>query len=388
MSLLESSAISLKPAIKSNAPEQTVVAAPSGNSNAESSEKPFKQHFQEEVDNQVKQEQETMPVELLPVDDHVATPVITVLTEQSPEEELPVSDIQEEQVAEIPDLITGNNLPVIETDRQIAGKPVAETVTEPVMQIAIKSRPGSAGATPSLPKGLSQMHLTDSSPDNESAEPVVLDMEVPEIIEELNGQLMTKQKPQFEAQMSTKSELIELVKMTRGAVAQSPASVVTDSSLKSLNIDSSTQSLPLNTPLQQKQWGNEFAQRISMLVNNGQQQVAEMRLNPARLGSIGVRIQIEDDKANISFVTSHQSVKEAIEVSLPRLKDQLEQQGLDLGDVDVSARDSEQAGADSDKEFSQFQNDFNSVNGEKTENAEILETSLNFETSNGVSVFV
>lgn len=380
MSLLESSAISLKSPVKSAAPDPVAASALSSESELHTPEKPFNEHFQQEIENQIKPESESVTAELIQADESV----VDVQTELDIESVLAVNEVAEEPVAEITGLLTGNNLPAIEAEL----KPLTQQVTEPVAQIIMETRPESLVSVSNLSKTLSQPLRAENTLESETAEQGVIDIESADVPEELNSQFSTKQKPQFEAQIPVKSEFSELAKTIRGTVAQHSLPVSTDATAKTSLTETVTQQFQLNTPLQQKQWGTEFTQRISMMISNGQQQVAEMRLNPARLGSIGVRIQIEDDKANISFLTSHQSVKEAIEVSLPRLKDQLEQQGLDLGDVDVSARDSEQTAEDSGNEFKPFHNDFNSVNTELNENTEMQDAMITFEKSNGVSVFV
>ena len=383
MSLLESSAISLKTPVKSTGSDQAGVSILSNKSEMDASEKPFNQHFQQEIENQMKSDLET--VDSSQTADQIIQSDLVVRTEIVLEEGLSVDVNSDQPEAEIPVLLSGNALPAIEAESNVITKQIAESAPQTTIQII----PESSVLKSNLPKSLLHTQLIDNPAEQETADMDVLSIEMPEWSEESDKQLTAKHKPQFEVQLSAKSELNDLVKVTKGTVIQTTvASTVTDASSKTSGMDTVTQQLQLNAPLQQKQWGNEFAQRISMLVNNGQQQVAEMRLNPARLGSIGVRIQIEDDKANISFLTSHQSVKEAIEVSLPRLKDQLEQQGLDLGDVDVSARDSEQADTDSDTEFGQFKDDLDQLNTEKNENTEMLETLINFENNDGVSVFV
>lgn len=130
-------------------------------------------------------------------------------------------------------------------------------------------------------------------------------------------------------------------------------------------------------------WGQEMAQRILWMVQ-GNQQNAEIQLNPAKLGSISIKLSIEDDQASISFVTQHSVVKEAVEVSLPRLRDMFEQQGLNLAQADVTARDSgghEQQDAHSDPGSQQF------INSQKTEDqAEMVTAEMLL--SEGVSIFV
>ncbi|MDH5301481.1 MAG: flagellar hook-length control protein FliK [Gammaproteobacteria bacterium] len=84
-------------------------------------------------------------------------------------------------------------------------------------------------------------------------------------------------------------------------------------------------------------WGNEFAKRISFLAR-GQLQQAEIRLNPPELGQIAVRINMVQDQTNITFTAQHGNVREAIEAALPRLRELLNDSGLQMGSVNVSTQ--------------------------------------------------
>ncbi|MFC1747555.1 flagellar hook-length control protein FliK [Pseudomonadota bacterium] len=87
--------------------------------------------------------------------------------------------------------------------------------------------------------------------------------------------------------------------------------------------------------LHDPQWQSDFSQRISMLARNGNQ-TAEIRLNPANLGPIEVRVVMNDDQASISFSSQSGAVREAIEASLPRLREMFSSSGLQLADTQVS----------------------------------------------------
>lgn len=93
--------------------------------------------------------------------------------------------------------------------------------------------------------------------------------------------------------------------------------------------------LVLNTPLHKEQWAEGFGTRITWMVKNDMQG-AELKINPPHLGPIQVRIQVSDDQANVSFVTQHGVVREAVEAALPKLREMLAENGLTLGSVDVS----------------------------------------------------
>ncbi len=103
--------------------------------------------------------------------------------------------------------------------------------------------------------------------------------------------------------------------------------------------DKAAASLTLQTPMQQAQWGDEMGQQVKWLISQ-KMQSAEMKLNPPQLGAIEVRITVQHDQVNLHFSTPHALVKDSLEESLPRLREILQESGLNLADVDVSQQDS------------------------------------------------
>ncbi len=79
-----------------------------------------------------------------------------------------------------------------------------------------------------------------------------------------------------------------------------------------------------------------------------QRQVAEMNLNPPHLGPLEMRITLENNQANINFTSMHAVVRDSLEAAVPRLREMLADNGLNLIDVNVSqhsfAHTREQAG--------------------------------------------
>ena len=69
---------------------------------------------------------------------------------------------------------------------------------------------------------------------------------------------------------------------------------------------------------------------------------AELRLNPEHLGPILVKIDVSHEQATIAFTAQHLAVKEAIEAAIPKLREMLGGQQLNLADVNVSQQQSDQ----------------------------------------------
>lgn len=91
----------------------------------------------------------------------------------------------------------------------------------------------------------------------------------------------------------------------------------------------------LATPFRQPGWDQALSERV--LWAAGQKlQSAEIRLNPPNLGPIEVRVQMQQDQAQVSFTAQHAVVREALEASMPRLREMLNANGFNLVDVDVS----------------------------------------------------
>lgn len=82
-------------------------------------------------------------------------------------------------------------------------------------------------------------------------------------------------------------------------------------------------------------WGAGLGDKVVWVVGN-QMRGAEIHLNPPALGPLEVRINITDGQANLSFMTHHTSVREAIEAATPRLREMLGDSGIGMGSVSVN----------------------------------------------------
>lgn len=88
-------------------------------------------------------------------------------------------------------------------------------------------------------------------------------------------------------------------------------------------------------PIGSQQWRNALSERIMVMTAQGNQ-VAEIQLDPPELGSLKVRLQVGQDQVSVSFSSPHAFVRDAVEQSMPRLREMMEEQGLNLGESSVS----------------------------------------------------
>ncbi|SIN96225.1 Flagellar hook-length control protein FliK [Sulfurivirga caldicuralii] len=101
-------------------------------------------------------------------------------------------------------------------------------------------------------------------------------------------------------------------------------------------------------PLRHPDWGKALAQRVMVLAQNNQQ-LAQVRLHPAHLGPIQIKMKLDKDQSvQVSLHAHHALTREAIEQALPRLREMFDQQGLNLAGVTVSPDEQSHAQAFAD----------------------------------------
>ncbi|MCX2759771.1 flagellar hook-length control protein FliK [Vibrio sp. Sgm 22] len=96
-------------------------------------------------------------------------------------------------------------------------------------------------------------------------------------------------------------------------------------------------------PLQlTKELANEqVAEKVQMMMSKNLKNL-DIRLDPPELGQMKIRMTMNNDVANVHFTVSNQQARDVIEQTLPRLRDMLAQQGLQLADSSVQQQNSGQ----------------------------------------------
>lgn len=93
----------------------------------------------------------------------------------------------------------------------------------------------------------------------------------------------------------------------------------------------------ISMPVNNKDWGAAMSERVVWL-STQKIQGASIHLNPAELGPLEVKINLNNDQAVLNFSSHHAAVREALENALPQLKEMFQQDGLQLVNVNVSDR--------------------------------------------------
>lgn len=110
---------------------------------------------------------------------------------------------------------------------------------------------------------------------------------------------------------------------------------------KSVNNAAQTPAPAIEKHLTHQEWNTELGEKL-LWMHKQAVPSAEIRLNPEHLGPISIKIDVNQDQATVAFTAQHAAVRDAIEAAIPKLREMLGGQNLNLADVNVSQQQSEQ----------------------------------------------
>lgn len=84
-----------------------------------------------------------------------------------------------------------------------------------------------------------------------------------------------------------------------------------------------------------KDFANAVKDKVMLMVNQKLQQI-DIQLDPPELGNVHVRVNLQGEQAQVNFVVQNQQAKEAFEQSTDKLREMLAENGVDVGDTNVS----------------------------------------------------
>jgi flagellar hook-length control protein FliK len=93
--------------------------------------------------------------------------------------------------------------------------------------------------------------------------------------------------------------------------------------------------LDIKSPVGSTAWAEELGGKITWMAHQGIES-ASLKLSPAHLGPVEVRISVQDGGASVWFGAAQADTRAALEQALPRLREMFSTQGLTLADANVS----------------------------------------------------
>jgi flagellar hook-length control protein FliK len=85
----------------------------------------------------------------------------------------------------------------------------------------------------------------------------------------------------------------------------------------------------------------QLAEKVRWMVNT-KNLIAEIRLDPADLGSVHVKVAMSGESATVNFVVQSQLARDAMDTAIPRLREMLAEKGIELGQSSVRQEDAGQ----------------------------------------------
>ena len=147
--------------------------------------------------------------------------------------------------------------------------------------------------------------------------------------EELDVELLTKDLLEsVEAPKESRASASELAAGRLNPLSQAIAQQVQQSQRPQLVPGQPVQ-------MQQSGWSEAVVDRV-MWLSSQNLKSAEIQLDPAELGRMEVRIDLTKDQAQVTFLSPHAGVRDALEGQMQRLREMFTQQGMNLMDVNVS----------------------------------------------------
>lgn len=91
--------------------------------------------------------------------------------------------------------------------------------------------------------------------------------------------------------------------------------------------------------MQQPGWTQQVTDKV-MWMSAQNLQSAEIKLDPAELGRLDIKVNVGQEHTQITFTSAHAGVRDSLEAQMHRLREMLAQQGM--ADVDVNVSDQSQ----------------------------------------------
>ena len=118
-------------------------------------------------------------------------------------------------------------------------------------------------------------------------------------------------------------------------------------------------------PVGHAEWGDKLVGKLAWLTSQ-KMSVAEIHLTPPDMGPLEVRVQVQNDQANVTVHAANPAVRDQLELHSHRLRDMLSGQGLELQNFDV-ADSPGRGGAEADQQDGQFAGGGDGADGDVAE---------------------
>lgn len=140
--------------------------------------------------------------------------------------------------------------------------------------------------------------------------------------------------------------------------------------------------------LSKEQAGEKLAEQVHMMMSKNLKQI-DIRLDPPELGKLHIKLSMNNDQASVQFTVANTQTRDLIEHAMPRLRDLMVQQGVQLaqGSVQQDAQSAGQFQQQSQSHNGSTQSSFASAEHDLPAEGEVSELWVNVKAQDGVDFY-
>jgi len=140
-------------------------------------------------------------------------------------------------------------------------------------------------------------------------------------------------------------EQLDFAQIMESARKQEPVEQLARTAVKApVLTDAEQQVLDKRVHLNNTLASSELNEKIAIMAGK-ELQTATIRLDPAELGSMNIKLVVQNDQINVTIQAQNNQSRDLLEQQMPRLREMLQQQGMTLGETQVQADSGQQQSA-------------------------------------------
>lgn len=202
-----------------------------------------------------------------------------------------------------------------------------------------------------------------------------------------DGDNLSSMLPKVKTDPSSREPIASTEPQAATPAAAHSSAVAAQARASSMAMNAVSGSLPQTTGT--PAWQQALSQQILCFTRDGVHN-AELRLHPEELGSLQISLRLNNDRAQLHFMTANHQVQAALEAAMPQLRSSLAESGIQLGQSSVGAENSSWQGdaphgESPGQQQQQAQQHGGSENNAESSNKVITQTLIN---STGINMFI
>ena len=148
-------------------------------------------------------------------------------------------------------------------------------------------------------------------------------------------------KPHDKSPINTKTDELATTRPLTYAQEQTVQSILANNNTDSISVQSAKTAINIHNEtiaIYRKDFSNAVKEKVMVMINQKIKQL-EIRLDPPELGSMQVKLNLQNEQAAVNFVVQNQQAKEALEQNMGKLKEMLADSGVDVGESNIEQQD-------------------------------------------------